>query len=144
SVVTGATPSHEFMNPGTYTATLTVTDNDLATGTATIPITVSEPEPNQPPTAVASVTKQFDPGTGGTAYTLFSNTSTDNDGTIVNVTWRLGSETGTIISSAPSPASFRYVATDGAYTFYLIVTDDDGASDTTFISVTENQAPVIN
>jgi PKD repeat protein len=42
---TGATASHTYQNPGSYTAVLTVTDNLGATGTASVPINVT-PDPN--------------------------------------------------------------------------------------------------
>ncbi|MFX0558437.1 PKD domain-containing protein, partial [Maribacter sp. CXY002] len=38
--VTGATPTHTFLTPGTYTVTLNVTDNDSEIGATTIDITV--------------------------------------------------------------------------------------------------------
>jgi len=83
------------------------------------------PPPNNPPTAGFTCTT-----TDLTAY--FTDTSTDSDGTIVDWSWNFGDGVGT--SSAQNP-SYTY-ASDGTYTVSLTVIDNDGATDSTFQSVT--------
>jgi PKD repeat protein len=68
----------------------------------------------------------------------FTDTSTDNDGTVVTWLWDFGDGNG---SSAQNP-SHTY-AINGDYTVSLTVTDDDGDSDntSTLVSVIANVAP---
>ncbi len=117
---TGANPSHEYVLPGTYTATLTVTDDDGESDFTTVTIVVN---PNQAPTAVANSTSVFGPSPFTVVFD--GSTSTDPDGTLESYAWDFGDgETSDEIS--PS-----HTFTDpGAYTVTLTVTDDNGATST--------------
>jgi PKD repeat protein len=124
----------------TYFSTVTAYDiymnesdfsNEVST---TIPVTAPpppepEPEPvNSPP---------------GASFTFscsdlicsFTNTSTDSDGGVVAWSWDFG-EGASSIEQSPGHA----YASDGTYTVTLVVTDDDGAIDTTSqgVSVTSS------
>ncbi|MGY1746890.1 PKD domain-containing protein [Blastococcus sp. SYSU D00695] len=60
---TGATASHTYATPGTYTVRLTVTDDDAATARAEQPVTVTAPagpqEPQDPASPAAFATDTF-------------------------------------------------------------------------------------
>jgi parallel beta-helix repeat protein len=62
---------------------------------------------------------------------VFSDTSTDADGTIVSWKWNFGDSTGTSTMQNPS---YMYLS-EGVYDVSLTVTDDKGATDTTQVSV---------
>ncbi|GAB2849883.1 PKD domain-containing protein [Microbacterium insulae] len=128
---TGATPSHTYGEPGTYTVTLTVTDSAGRTGVATSNVVIAPP--HAAPVAdieveTAGLTASFD-GSGSTA---------SGDATIASYAWNFGDGT-TATQAAPTHA---YEA-PGTYTVSLTVTDSLGATSepaTTEITV-EHAAP---
>lgn len=126
----GATPSHPYAAPGSYTVGLTVTDN--SGGTATTSATVTVAAPNTAPTAVFSSS-----ATGLTAG-FDASGSTDTDGTVTGYSWDFGD--GTTGTGAVTPHDY---AATGTYAVVLTVTDDDGAtaSSSGQVSVT---APVVS
>ena len=132
----GATISHTYSSPGTYTAALTVTDDDGATATSTRTIHVAQP--NAPP--AASFTATPTSGTVPLNVAFDATGSIDGDGSIVSYAWTFG-DGNAAIGSAPSHS---YTAA-GTYTVTLTVTDDDGATaqSTSTITATdpENVAP---
>jgi PKD repeat protein len=132
---TSANPSHTYTDPGTYTAKLTVTDDDGATNMTTVSVTANA---NVAPTANATAT----PSSGHTPLTVAFNSdaSTDSDGTITGYSWDFGDSSPLDTTADPS---HQYTAA-GTYTAQLTVTDDDGAMDTTSVTVTvtDNQPPV--
>ena len=115
----GATPTHLYTDHGTYTVTLTVTDDDGATHSDTITVTIL----NNPPSANAGADQSVYLGT----TTYFDGTSSsDIDGTIVSYDWDFGDESTHGTGVTPS----HDFPDHGTYTVTLIVTDDDGATDT--------------
>lgn len=86
-------------------------------------VTYHLPPPNQPPTADFSLI------TSGLTAT-FTDASSDPDGTIVSRSWDFGDG---VTSTATNPA--HTYAAGGTYAATLIVTDDDGATDSTQQSV---------
>ncbi|MFM7069525.1 MAG: PKD domain-containing protein [Actinomycetes bacterium] len=128
---TAPNPSHTYANPGDYTATLTVTDDNGDTGADTVAITVNA---NQKPTAIANATPP-----GGIVPLTVSFTgsgSTDPDGSIQSYAWTFGDGNS---SSLPNP-TYTYGAI-GSYLATLIVTDDNGATDSTTVTITVNGVP---
>jgi PKD repeat protein len=94
---------------------------------------------NQPPTAVATAS----PTNGGAPLTVgFDGTgSSDPEGRPLSYSWDLNGD-GTFGDATGSTASFTYAAV-GVYHPSLRVTDDQGASDSTSITITVgNTAPV--
>jgi len=134
---TAQSPSHTYLSPGNYTATLTVTDNGGATGSSTAGIVVTS---NQPPAASASATP-----TSGTAPLLvtFTGSGTDPDGTVSSYSWTFG-DGGT--SAAQNPT--HTYASGGSFTATLTVADNNGATGSSSVGITviapTNQPPVAN
>ncbi|RLF47925.1 MAG: hypothetical protein DRN10_03275 [Thermoplasmata archaeon] len=109
-------PSHAYSDNGVYAVRLTVTDDDGSNDTVIHSIIVA----NIPP--VASFT--YAPtNITDTDDVVFTDNSSDSDGSIVNWTWDFGD--GNI--SYGQNATHKY-ADDGAYAVKLTVTDNDGSS----------------
>jgi PKD repeat protein len=134
-VSTTANPSHTYTTQGTYAATLTVTDNEGATDVKSVSVNVGPP--NVAPVALASGTPTS--GRAPLVVAFDSATSSDSDGTIVSRSWDFGD--GSPLDSSTAP-SHTYGA--GTWTATLTVTDNDGASATTPVTVhsTVNSPPV--
>jgi PKD repeat protein len=130
-------PSHTYSQPGNYTVMLAVSDAELNVGyeVKSNYITVTGQTVNTPPTADFTYT----------AIGLsvdFTDQSTDSDGSVVAWSWNFGDGA---TSTAQNP-SHTYAAS-GAYSVTLIVTDDDGAMDTTSKTVTVSAplpTPILN
>lgn len=116
---------------------LTVTDNQGATGTADVTITVNAA--NVAPTANAGPDKTIAMPT--TTVTL-SGSGTDADGTIAFYLWTQVSGTSATISSPlSSTTTITGLTTAGVRVFRLTVTDNQGATGTSNVTVTVN--PVV-
>jgi PKD repeat protein len=132
----GAQLSHSYSDgspsPGMlYNVTLMVIDEDGGIGKQTITVHVL----NRPPVAVAYGTTV----NTLTPTSLGGGSSTDVDGKISRYRWTL--HNGSVLWG--SPAVVKY-ADDGSYPVSLTVWDDDGASDSTEITVKVlNQPPVV-
>jgi len=136
---TGQNTSVTFNMPGTYTIFLTVTDDNNATANTSVQVTVNAA--NVAPTAAftASPTQ----GEAPLKVDLDASTANDPDGTIQAYAWDFGNgQNGT-----GQTASVTYNQ-EGIFTITLVVTDDNGDSDTTTQQITvdkpENVAPILN
>ncbi|OVE82286.1 hypothetical protein BVY03_01305 [bacterium K02(2017)] len=122
------------LSAGTHTIILTVTDDDGATDTDTVVITVNE-APNQAPIANAGP-DQTVPKTGrNTSITLDGSASTDPDGTISQYDWYKIKRNGSL-NYIGSGITFTKSYKKGTHNFTLIVTDNDGATDSDNVTVT--------
>jgi PKD repeat protein len=108
-------PTHTYSSAGFYDVTLTVTADTGASDSETQTLWAG---PNQAPTA------DFSYSTPGGFQAKFTDQSTDPDGTIAGWNWDFG-DGGNSTQQNPIH-QFQY---PGAYTVTLIVTDDEGASD---------------
>ncbi|MEM6763859.1 MAG: PKD domain-containing protein [Bacteroidota bacterium] len=130
---TGVSASNLFDEEGTFIVSLIVSDNLGATDTSTTTITISA-APNIAPTAAFSVT----PDTGAAPITITFNatSSTDSDGTVASYDWDFGDgNTGT------GQITTHSYANGGTLTVQLVITDDDGATDTATFTLTLTQSP---
>ena len=132
-ISTEQNPTHTYSTVGVYPVTLTVTDDEGATGTATLTVEVT----NAPP--VADFTMPPQPYNEGDTV-QFTDLSTDSDGVIVAWNW-VFSDGGTSTDQNPTHSYLE----DGEYTVDLTVTDDDGATDSTYRKVVVmNVAPTVD
>ncbi len=136
----GESVSHTYTDPGTYTVVLIVIDNDGLTHSDETTITVNESIVLSPPIAEIFT----DMSSGSTPLTInFSGLgSSDSDGTITNYAWNFGDgNTGAGVSATHTYNS------EGIYTATLIVTDNDGLTDETSVTITVDaalEAPIAN
>jgi PKD repeat protein len=112
-------PTHQYTQKTSYTVELLVADEDGAVGSLSTSVTIS----NIPPVAHFTYTPAHP--TNMTDISFF-DTSTDNDGTIMSWWWDFNDGT---YSDQQNPAHRYY--TDGDYHVALMVTDSDGATNTT-------------
>lgn len=132
----GATVTHAYADPGTYTATLTVTDDSgvaNATTTDTVTLTV-----NAPPVPVATGPDR--PIAVGEIAQLDASASTDADGSILSWSWDFGDG-----AKGEGPTAQYAWAAPGIYPVTLTVTDDSAtpsATAETTLDVTVSAAPV--
>jgi PKD repeat protein len=134
---TGEAPTHTYTEIDTYTVTLTVTDDqgDIDTATTTADIQTN----NVPPTANAG-----GPYTGllGEAVSFDGSGSDDPDGEIVAYDWDFGDGS----MGAGEMPEHEYL-TNGYYEVTLTVTDDRGATNTNYSTVSveiPDRPPIAN
>lgn len=130
SEATGATAAHSYTTAGTYTATLTVTDTQGLTNSASTPIVVTAPVviANKAPTAAATATPTS--GTAPLTVNFDGSQSADSDGSIATYEWAFGDGS----TATGKTASHTYIGA-GDYTATLQVTDNQGATGTTTVSI---------
>jgi PKD repeat protein len=113
-------PTHEYLQPGTYMATVTVTDPDGATGSAAVEVIVTNPPGNVAPTVRAAA----DPSSGRAPLRVqFSAAGSDPDGDQLTYAWDFGD--GGI---AYGPAAIHTYERRGTYDARVTVTDARGAT----------------
>jgi PKD repeat protein/glucose/arabinose dehydrogenase len=133
-------PTHRYMTPGTYTATVTVTDVGGQTGTDTVQITVTDPPGNRAP----SVDFGYAPGSGNAPLSvLFSPEATDPDDDELTYLWEFGDG-----DTSTHDGQIRHTYRQGGnYTAKLTVSDGElSATKSVTITVGDppaNQAPTV-
>jgi uncharacterized protein (DUF1800 family) len=132
---------------GSLSFTAVATDNLGASGSSSpIVVTATGGGGNQPPkvTIAASSTSISAPGTS-----TITATATDADGTVQSVVFYQGGTLVSTVTSAPYTYTFN-ATTAGAYSFYAVAMDDQGATaSSNFITVTAggggtNQPPHVS
>ncbi|SIQ78399.1 PKD domain-containing protein [Maribacter ulvicola] len=128
TVSSDANPVHTFTDIDTYDVVLTVTDANGLTDFTTITITVNPV--NGAPVAVA--TADIEVGVGPLVVNFTGDQSTDDIG-IVSYAWDF--KDGTVSSDANPVHTFTGI---GTYDVDLTVTDANGLTDSTTITITVN------
>ena len=131
-----ADPVYTYTTAGSFDAVLTVTDGGGLSDTSTVNIVVSEPD-NEPPVALATANPTE--GTAPLPVIFDASGSTDDKG-IVSYFWDF--KDGTTSSEMNPVTTFD---TAGTYVVELTVTDEEGLTDTTTITITvssANEGPV--
>ncbi|MBC7080662.1 MAG: right-handed parallel beta-helix repeat-containing protein [Thermoplasmatales archaeon] len=120
---------HRYSSSGIYNITLTVTDDEYQTATATSgygfenpPVNVTE---NQKPVANFSWDNN-----SGEGIVSFLDSSFDTDGYIVSCYWNFGDGA---TSTEQNPV--HYYNRSGTYTVTLVVTDNNGATNSTSYNI---------
>jgi PKD repeat protein len=117
-------PTHVYATEGIYTVSLTVYEADGDSDTATKVDYIIVTRENQPPVSVPNGPYT---GTEGAAILFSGSGSYDPDGSIISFVWDFGFGDGNT-GTGESPA-YTY-AQDGTYNVTLVVTDSEGATDT--------------
>ena len=136
---------------GVYIFQFTITDNSGATATSNITITVNAapPPPNVAPVANAGPNQTI---TLPVNNVTVNGSGTDADGTIATYMWSYVSGPASYNITNSSQAQTTIIGlVQGVYVFRLTVTDNDGATSTSDITITvnavtppQNVAPVAN
>ena len=124
----GATVTHAFARPGTYTVRLRVTDPEGTSSDAAQNIAVG----NRPP--VPRITITPNPLRAGRTARFSASSSTDPDGTIVRYAWDLDGN-GSFERSTTSRSVRRRYTTPRSVRVRLRVTDDSGATAVTALTL---------
>jgi PKD repeat protein len=125
------TPTHVYVDDGSYIVTLTVTDDDSGLGTDTASVTVN----NVAPTAEAGGPYS---GIVDNQITLAGSATDPGTSDTLTYSWDFGDEN----SAGGQTVSHTYSAT-GIYTATLTVTDDDGGKNTDTATVDVTEAEVV-
>ena len=132
---TGSSPSRSFPAGGTYTISLLVEDMDGGTATISRTIDVTDP-PNVKPNANFT----FSPSSPEILDVItFDSTSTDSDGSIATMEWDFNHD-GLYDDATGDKPTWTYFL-PGTYTVGLLVTDNEGESDTVTKTVTVSTVP---
>jgi len=125
--------THVYTKAENFTVTLTITDNNGLTSAVTRPITVLKT-----PVAIFTYSPTF-PETF-VAVTFNASESYDSNGHIVSYVWDFGDGNMTTLTT---PTITHYYVAAGNYTVILIVSDNDGYTDSTSKTITVLSRPPI-
>lgn len=141
---TSSTLSLTNLVSGSYIFRLTVTDNKGATGSNEMILSVQSA--NISPTANAGTQKNI---TLPTNTTTLVGTGTDPDGTIASFFWEKVSGASATLTGSNQASLTLTNLVEGTYSFRLTVTDNQGATGSSLVSVVVfpvavNQTPAVN
>ena len=122
---TGVSPSHVFVNNGSYILTLTVTDSKGAKSSVTSNTVVI----NSVPVVTATPPASWQAGVSKTVGVKFTDANPKDAPFVVRINWGDGTAitqfVSTILPAAPIPRPHTF-AIAGSYTITITVTDRDG------------------
>ena len=134
SIAAGSLSNHTYATAGSYAVELTVVDNEGAVGTSAMSVTVTDTPP--PPPVNIAPTASFSKACTSLACTFDAGASSDSDGSIESYNWTFGDG-----STAMGTLSNHTYSAAGPYTVELTVVDNEGAMDTSAMSVTVTAPP---
>ena len=135
---TGASTSHAYLNPGTYTATFTATDNTGAAGSASRTITVTQPTGNTVTAGISTPSGNVTLASG--ASQAFVGSGTDSaSGATLTYSWAFG-DGGTATGASASHTFTNAGTANLTDTVTLTVKDQTGATGTATRAVTVTPA----
>jgi PKD repeat protein len=132
----GASTQHSYSGQGSYTATVTVTDGDGGSASASTSVTVSNGHP-----IISNLVGDTAGSEGqGLSWTVVA---TDPGNDPLTYTWTFGDGSAPVSGSLPV-ANYTY-SNEGSYQVQVVVTDGDGGSATSLLTVTvSNAAPLVS
>ena len=124
---TGATPSHSYVDNGSYTVTLTVTDSK---GAASAPATTMATVANAFPTVTLPANQVASAGSPYTLSATFSDAGVNDTPWAYTIDWGDGSvqTTGSATGQAAAITATHTYAAAGTDTVRVTVTDKDGGA----------------
>ena len=128
---TGETATANFSTAGTHDVSLQVTDDNGTTNATTVSVEVITPSPDEPPTA--NVTYSPKQPVVGEWVEFDASGSVDTNGTIDHYQWEID---GNRTPTSTNPLIGANFSEPGTYHVMVIVTDDDGLTDTASVNVT--------
>ena len=127
-------PTHTYLTPGSYIATLTVTDSDGGTDSDTLEIQVNNAAPE-----ITEI--NGDTNIEESAIANFAATATSYGGNELTYTWDFGDNSDIVEGETVN----HQFADNGTYTVTLTVANDTGETTQETLTVNvENAAPVVN
>jgi Ca2+-binding RTX toxin-like protein len=137
SIPDGTSPMFGFTpnDNGIYTVTFTVTDNAGATGTSVAVVTVN----NLPPTANAGSNQTVVESTP----VHLVGTASDPGNDALTYLWHVVASNGQVIADGSGTSFYFTPQDDGSYAVLFKVTDKDGATANSQVTVTVTNAPPI-
>jgi len=125
ATATGVSPSHAFVNNGSYILTLTVTDSKGAQSSVTSNVLVI----NSAPVVTATPPASWQAGVSKTLGVKFSDANAKDAPFVVRINWGDGTAitqfVSTVLPASPIPRPHTY-ASSGSFTVTITVTDRDG------------------
>ena len=132
----GASTQHSYSGQGSYTATVTVTDGDGGSASASTSVTVSNGDP------IISNLVGDSAGAEGQALS-WTVVATDPGSDPLTYSWTFGDVSAPVSGSLPV-ANHTY-ANEGSYQVQVVVSDGDGGSATSLMTVlVSNAAPLVS
>lgn len=126
---TDQSPNYAFISTGTFTVQLTVTNSSGCTSMVTETVTV-----NDPPVAQFGAAPSVCPGT---PENFDDQSYGGNGGTLVGWNWNFGDD-----STSTEQNPVHIYSASGTYTATLVVTNNFGCTDSTFLFINVLGAPV--